>query len=128
MVRLIRVTYGTLARPRKPQQQVEQHGLVRNGRDQRAQVGEQLARAGVQDVVDADAAGHEVGVGRHQGQLGTEYVAGERAGDGQVEDPPGQAGLAAEFDQDLADVAAVRAEGAEALCGRVTEHHPQRLC
>ncbi len=65
-------------------------------------------------------------MGRHHGQLGTEHVAGERAGDGQVEDPPGQAGLAAEFGQNLAHVAAIRAVGAEALCGRVTEHHPQR--
>ena len=34
--------------------------------------------------------------------------------------------MAAEFGQDLADVAAVRTEGAEALRGRVTEYHPQR--
>ena len=48
------------------QRQVEQHGLIRDGRDQRAQIGEQLGRAGVQDVVDADTAGHEVGVGGDQ--------------------------------------------------------------
>ena len=44
--------------------------LVGERRDQRAQVGEQLARAGVQDVVDADAAGHQVGARRAAGAAG----------------------------------------------------------
>ena len=101
------------------QRQVEQDGLVGDGRDQRAQVGEQLRRARVQDVVDADTAGHEVGgLPGKPGQLGGDHVAGERSGDGQVQDPPGQAGVLAEFGQDLADVTAVGAGRAEALGGR----------
>src|SRR6202034_325519 len=54
------------------QRQVEQDGPVGDGGYQRAQVGEQLAWAGVQDVVDADSAGHEGGASgavRQPGQL-----------------------------------------------------------
>jgi hypothetical protein len=107
------------------QRQVEQDGAGRQRRDQRAQVGEQLAGAGVQDVADADAAGHQVGAGRDPGQLDAGHVAGEEAGNGEVEHSPGLAGLLAEPGQDLADVAAVGGSRAEALRGRVAEHDPQ---
>jgi hypothetical protein len=61
------------------QRQVEQDGPVRDRGDQRAKVAEQLARRRVQDVVDADPAGHERGVGRQPRQLAVQHVAGEGA-------------------------------------------------
>jgi hypothetical protein len=52
-------------------------------------------------------------------------VAGERAGAGQVEYAPGQAGLSQELGVSLADVSGLRAGCPESLGGGVTAYYPQ---
>jgi hypothetical protein len=105
--------------------QVEHDRAIGDRREQGAQVVEQLARPGVQDVIDPDPARHHVRPGGQPGKLDVQHVPDERAGHGQVQHPPGQAGLLAQHVEDLADVPALRAGGAESLCGRVAEDHPQ---
>ena len=108
------------------QRQVEDDRVVGQRGDQRAQVAEQPGRGGVEDVVGADPAGHQVGRGGQLGQLVAQHVADQRARGGQVEHPPRLAGAQPQFGQHLADVTAVRGERAEALRGRVAQHHPER--
>ena len=110
------------------QRQVEQDGVVGNRRQQLPQVGEELGRGAEQDVVGAGAAGDEIRllIGQQRDLL-REHVAGERAGDREVDDAPVLAGVAPELGEGLADVAALGAGGAESLRGRVAEDDPERV-